>query len=64
VRNWPEVIGDARHRHKFVQQSLDYKTTHDADVEYLRRRQRQYLPNAMLPDGDPSRRKTGRSGAV
>jgi hypothetical protein len=51
VRNWAEVIGDARHRHKFVQQSLDYKTTHDSGVEYLRRKHRQYLPDAMLPDG-------------
>ncbi len=48
VRNWSEVIGDARHRHKFVQQSLDYTTNHDAGVEYLREKHRQYLPNAML----------------
>ncbi|MGI8448786.1 MAG: ATP-binding protein [Streptosporangiaceae bacterium] len=54
VRNWAEVIGDAQHRHKFVQQSLDYKTTHDAGVDYLRRKHRQYLPDAMLPDSDPA----------
>ncbi len=50
VRNWAEIIGDARHRHKFVQQSLDYKTTHDSGVDYLRRKHRQYLPDAMLQD--------------
>jgi Histidine kinase-, DNA gyrase B-, and HSP90-like ATPase len=49
VRNWAEIIGDARHRHKFVQQSLDYQTTHDAGVDYLRRTHRQYLPAAMQP---------------
>ncbi len=38
VSNWAEIIGDARHRHKFVQQSPDYKTTHDAGVDYLRRK--------------------------
>jgi hypothetical protein len=52
VRNWAEIISDARHRHKFVQQSLDYKTTHDSGVEYLRRKHHQYLPDAMLPDGE------------
>jgi hypothetical protein len=54
VRNWAEIIGDAQHRHKFVQQSLDYKTTHDAGVDYLRRKHRQYLPDAMLPDSEPA----------
>jgi hypothetical protein len=53
VRNWAEAIGDAQHRHKFVQQSLDYKATHDSGVDYLRREHHQYLPNAMLPDGEP-----------
>jgi hypothetical protein len=48
VRNWSEVIGDATHRHKFVQKSLDYQTTHDTGVEYLRHKHRHYLPDAML----------------
>lgn len=47
VKNWAEIIGDARHRHKFVQHSLDYKTTHDAGIDYLRRKHREYLPDAM-----------------
>jgi hypothetical protein len=55
VRNWSEVIGDAQHRHKFVQQSLDYTTNHDTGVEYLREKHREYLPDAMLPaDEQPS----------
>lgn len=49
VRSWSEAIGDAQHRHKFVQQSLDYTTNHDAGVQYLREKHRQYLPDAMLP---------------
>ena len=55
VRNWSEVIGDAQHRHKFVQQSLDYTTNHDTGVEYLREKHSEYLPDAMLPaDEQPS----------
>jgi hypothetical protein len=50
VKNWSEVIGDARHRHKFVQQSLDYTTNHDTGVAYLRQKHRQYLPDVMLED--------------
>ena len=40
----------AKHRHKFVQHSLDYTTDHDAGVAYLREKHRKYLPDAMLPD--------------
>ncbi len=54
VRNWSEVIGDAKHRHKFVQQSLDYTTNHDTGVQYLREKHRQYLPDAMLPADEAS----------
>jgi len=54
VRNWSEVIGDARHRHKFVQQSLDYTTNHDTGVQYLREKHRQYLPDVMLPADEAS----------
>ena len=48
VRNWAEIISDAKHRHKFVQKSLDYETTRDTGVEYLRQKHRQYLPDALL----------------
>jgi hypothetical protein len=44
----PEVIGDAKHRHKFVQQSVGYTTDHDTGVEYLREKHNEYLPDAML----------------
>jgi Histidine kinase-, DNA gyrase B-, and HSP90-like ATPase len=54
VRNWADIIGDAQHRHKFVQKSLDYQATHDAGVDYLRRKHQQYLPSAMLTTGTTS----------
>ena len=47
----PEVIGDAKIWHKFVQQSLDYTTDHDTGVEYLREKHNEYLPDAMLAAG-------------
>lgn len=47
VRTWAEVIGDALHRHKFVQESLNYTTNHDQGVEHLRERHNRYLPAAM-----------------
>ncbi len=52
VRTWAEVIGDARHRHRFVQQSLDYTTTHDTGVVYLQQRHSQYLPEGLAPHQD------------
>jgi hypothetical protein len=51
VRTWGELIGDAKHRHKYVQKSLDYTTNHDQGVAYLRRKHGQYLPDVMAgPD--------------
>lgn len=48
IKNWAEVIGDALHRLRFVQQSLDYTTDHDSGVAYLREKHRRYLPDVML----------------
>lgn len=47
VRTWSEVLNDARHRHKFVEKSLDYQAGHDDGVEYLRRTHAQYLPPSL-----------------
>jgi len=47
VRTWAELIGDAKHRHKYVQQSLDYTTKHDHGAAYLRKKHSQYLPEVM-----------------
>ncbi len=57
VHTWSEIIRNAMHRHKFVQDSLNYTTSHDLGVEHLRERHNEYLPDALkveLPDGDPS----------
>jgi hypothetical protein len=48
VRTWAEVIGDAQHRHKFVQRSLDYTADHDSGIEYMRRKHSQFLPDVMF----------------
>lgn len=52
VRSWSEVLSDARHRHKFVERSLDYHANHDDGVEYLRRTHAQYLPASIGDDGE------------
>ena len=51
VKQWSEVISDAEHRLKFVQNSLEYETSHDSGLAYLRERYGQYLP-VDLADGD------------
>jgi len=44
VRQWSELISDAEHRLKFVQNSLEYATSHDSGLAYLREKYAQYLP--------------------
>jgi hypothetical protein len=50
VRTWAEVIGDARHRLKFVQKSLQYESTRDTGLVYLRSKYSEYLPAEVLAD--------------
>lgn len=54
VRTWSEVIGAARHRLKFVQQSLQYESTHDTGLAYLRSRYTEYLPVETLAENGAS----------
>lgn len=44
VKQWSELISDAEHRLKFVQNSLEYETSHDSGLAYLRERYASYLP--------------------
>ncbi|CAO5166490.1 hypothetical protein FAIPA1_280043 [Frankia sp. AiPs1] len=44
VKQWSELISDADHRLKFVQNSLDYETSHDSGLAYLREKYAQFLP--------------------
>lgn len=44
VKQWSELISDADHRLKFVQNSLNYETSHDSGLAYLREKYAQFLP--------------------
>ena len=44
VKQWSELISDAEHRLKFVQNSLEYETSHDSGLAYLREKYAQFLP--------------------
>ena len=44
AKTWSEIIDACEHRLKFIQERLDYRSTRDAGVEYLRRQHEQYLP--------------------
>lgn len=48
VRTWAEVIGDAEHRLKFVQRSLQYESSRDDGLASMRDRYAAYLPDAAL----------------
>lgn len=51
VKQWSELISDADHRLKFVQNSLNYETSHDSGLAYLRQKYGQFLPaEAKEPD--------------
>lgn len=52
VRTWAEVIGDAEHRLKFVQRSLQYESSHDSGLASMRSRYAEYLPDSALEDGE------------
>ncbi|MCP1430430.1 hypothetical protein J3D45_002928 [Microbacterium foliorum] len=60
VRTWAEVIGDAEHRLKFVQRSLQYESTHDSGLASMRDRYAEYLPESALGENSLS----GEEGAA
>ena len=45
VKQWSELISDAEHRLKFVQNSLEYETSHDSGLAHLREKYAQFLPD-------------------
>ncbi|HEX6681095.1 MAG TPA: ATP-binding protein [Gaiellaceae bacterium] len=47
AKTWAEVIEDCNQRLKFVQSNLDYRSTRDHAVEYLRDTYRQFLPGLL-----------------
>jgi hypothetical protein len=49
VKQWSEVIGDAEHRLKFVQESLNYTSNRDTGLKSLRRKFAEFLPDEDEP---------------
>ena len=47
AKTWSQIIDDSDQRLKFVKERLDYRSTRDAGVEYLRRQHEKYLPEAL-----------------
>ncbi|MCV7346428.1 ATP-binding protein [Mycolicibacterium rhodesiae] len=50
VKKWPEIIGGAEHRMKFVQDSLQYESNKDKGLDYLRTAYASYLPDLEDPE--------------
>lgn len=48
VRTWAEVLGDAEHRLKFVQKSLQYESSRDSGLATMRKKYADYLPLEAL----------------
>lgn len=48
VRTWAEVLGDATHRLKFVQKSLQYESDRDTGLASMRNKYAEYLPVEAL----------------
>ncbi|WP_422117747.1 ATP-binding protein [Brachybacterium sp. UNK5269] len=46
VRTWAEVLGDAAHRLKFVQRSLQFESTRDTGLAFMREKFSAYLPES------------------
>lgn len=47
ARTWAEVLGDAKHRLKFVQDSLEYQSSREHGLAYLRETHARYLPASL-----------------
>ena len=50
IKTWAQVIGDAEHRHKFVQEALRYAPGAEDALAYLRKVHAKFLPVKL--DGD------------
>jgi hypothetical protein len=48
VRTWAEIVGDAEHRLKFVQKSLQYESDRDTGLQSLREKYGKYLPDEVM----------------
>lgn len=53
AKTWSEVLGDAQHRLKFVQDSLEYQSSREGGLAYLQATHARYLPPSLLPQPSP-----------
>ena len=47
VRSWGQIVEDCRRRLRFVQENLNYRSTRDQAIEYLRSTHERYLPDSV-----------------
>jgi hypothetical protein len=52
VRTWAEVIGDAEHRLKFVQRSLQYESSRDSGLAHMRDKYADFLPASVMDESE------------
>jgi hypothetical protein len=52
AKTWAELIQDARHRHKFVKDRLDYAPSAQEAFRYLKEAHAEFLPEAVDGGGD------------
>lgn len=50
VKKWAEVIGDAEHRLKFVQDSLQYESGRELGLAHMRDKYAEYLPTEVIDE--------------
>jgi Histidine kinase-, DNA gyrase B-, and HSP90-like ATPase len=50
VRSWAEVLGEAEHRHKYIEQALDAISDEDSGLTYLNRVHRDLIPDVVKHD--------------
>jgi hypothetical protein len=54
VRTWAELMSDAEHRMKFVQDALQYESSRDSGIAHLHEKYGQYLPAEATSENEVS----------
>ncbi|MBD7951225.1 ATP-binding protein [Oerskovia rustica] len=52
VKLWSEILQDANHRHKFVEENLNWQASNDRSVERMREKYSAMLPDVPLSDAE------------
>ncbi len=53
VKTWAEILSDCQYRTKFIQDSLQYESSGDQGLAFMRQRYAQYLPSIDTAAPDP-----------